>query len=171
MSSPYWDAGQAHAYQEFKYHFPEKTFAGKTIIVGGGSGGLGAATVALLARDGTHLVAGYCANRERAEPLRNAIESTFNCSLSLVAGDIASAEVRQAYLAAVQKIAAPLAGIAIFPGDPARVAFENLNRETLLASLESNHVGPILLAKEIGTVMESSRSRTEEEKCQNTQAS
>jgi NAD(P)-dependent dehydrogenase (short-subunit alcohol dehydrogenase family) len=156
MTSQYWDAGQAHAYHEFQYHFPEKTLAGKTIIVAGGSGGLGAATVASLAQEGAHLVVGYRANRERAEALRRAIESNHGCSISLVAGDIASVEVREAYLAAARKIAAPLAGVAIFAGNPARVAFENLNRETLLASLESNYVGPILLAKEIGSVMESS---------------
>jgi 3-oxoacyl-[acyl-carrier protein] reductase len=156
MTSQYWDAGQAREYHEFRYHFPEKTLAGKTVIVAGGSGGLGAATVALLAREGAQLVVGYRANRERAEVLRHAMQSSFSCTLSLVAGDIASAEVRQAYLAAAQKIAAPLAGVAIFPGDPARVALENLTHETLLASLESNYVGPILLARDLGAVMESS---------------
>src|ERR1700722_873733 len=156
MTSQHWDAGQAHAYHEFQYHFPEKTLAGKTVIVAGGAGGLGAATVALLAREGAHLVVGYRANRQRAEALRHAMQSSFGCTLGLVEGDIASAEVRQAYLAAAQKIDAPLAGVAIFPGGPARVAFENLNRETLVASLESNYVGPILLAKELGTAMEGS---------------
>jgi NAD(P)-dependent dehydrogenase (short-subunit alcohol dehydrogenase family) len=156
MTSQYWDASQAHAYHKFQYYFPEKTLAGKTIIVAGGSGGLGAATVALLAREGAHLVVGYRSNRERAEALLHAIESSFGGTLALVAGDIASGEVRQAYLAAAQKIGAPLAGVAIFPGDPARGAFENLNRETLLTSLESNYVGPILLAKEIGAAMEGS---------------
>jgi NAD(P)-dependent dehydrogenase (short-subunit alcohol dehydrogenase family) len=156
MTSQYWDAGQAHAYHEFQYHFPEKTLAGKTIVVAGGSGGLAAATVALLAREGAHLVIGYRSNRERAEALRDAMQSNLNCSPSLVAGDIASTEVREAHLAAALKFGAPLAGVAIFPGDPARVAFENLNRETLLASLESNYVGPFLLAKEIGALMESS---------------
>jgi 3-oxoacyl-[acyl-carrier protein] reductase len=138
MTSQYWGAGQAHAYHEFQYRFPEKTLAGKTIIVAGGTGGLGAATVASLAREGAHLVVGYRANRERAEALRAAMESSLGGTLSLVSGDISSAEVREAYLAAAQKIAAPLAGVAIFPGDPARVPFKNLNSETLLASLESN---------------------------------
>jgi NAD(P)-dependent dehydrogenase (short-subunit alcohol dehydrogenase family) len=156
MTSQYWDAGQDHAYHEFQYRFPEKTLAGKTIIVAGGTGGLGAATVALLAQEGAHLVVGCRSNRERAESLRHAMESTHGCSISLVAGDIASAKARGAYLAAAQKIGAPLAGVAIFTGDPARVPFENLTSETLLASLESNYVGPILLAKEIGSAMESS---------------
>jgi NAD(P)-dependent dehydrogenase (short-subunit alcohol dehydrogenase family) len=131
MTSQYWDAGQVHAYHEFQYHFPEKALADKTIV-------------------------GYRANRERAEALCHAVESTFGCSLSLVAGDIASAEVRKAHLTAAQEIGAPLAGVAIFPGDPARDAFENMNRETLLASPESNYAGPILLAKELRTAMESS---------------
>jgi 3-oxoacyl-[acyl-carrier protein] reductase len=156
MTSEYWDASQAREYHEFRYQFPEKTLAGKTVVVAGGSGGLGAATVALLAREGAHLIVGYRANRERAEALRVAVESSFGCAISLVAGDIALAEVRHAYLEAAQRFAAPVAGVAIFPGDPARVAFEDLKRETLLASVESNYVGPILLAKELGAAMESS---------------
>jgi 3-oxoacyl-[acyl-carrier protein] reductase len=156
MTSQYWDAGPAHAYHEFQYYFPEKTLVRKTVILPGGSGGLGAVTVAVLAREGADVVFGYRANRERAEALRHAMESTHGCNISPVAGDVASAEVREAYLAAAQKIAAPLVGVAIFPGDPARVAFENLNSETPLATLESNCVGPILLAKEIGATVESS---------------
>jgi NAD(P)-dependent dehydrogenase (short-subunit alcohol dehydrogenase family) len=156
MTSEYWDADQAREYHEFRYQFPEKTLAGKTVVVTGGSGGLGAATVALLAREGAHLIVGYRANRERAEALRVAVESSFGCTISLVAGDIALAEVRHAYIEAARRFAAPVAGVAIFPGDPARVAFEDLNRETLLASVESNYVGPILLAKELGAAMESS---------------
>jgi len=160
MTSQYWDAGQAHAYHEFQYHFPEKTLAGKTIIFAGGASGLGAASVALLAKEGGDLVVGYRANCKRAETLRRAIPSSYGRSLSLVA--VASAEVRETCLAVVQKFAAPLAGVAIFPGEPARVAFENLNRETLLASLESNYAGPMLLAREIGAVMEATllRDRT-----------
>jgi NAD(P)-dependent dehydrogenase (short-subunit alcohol dehydrogenase family) len=114
MTSQYWDAGQAREYHEFRYHFPEQSLAGKTVVVAGGSGGLGAATVALLAREGAHLVVGYRANRERAEALRAAMESSFGSTVSLVAG------------------------------------------ETLLASVESNYLGPILLAKELGAAMESS---------------
>jgi NAD(P)-dependent dehydrogenase (short-subunit alcohol dehydrogenase family) len=154
MTSPYWNESQAVGYQEFRYDLPDRTLSGKTVIVAGGSGGLGAATVALLAREGAHLIVGYLANRERAEALRRSLESNFRCTISLVAGDIATPEVHRAYLAAAEKTGRPLAAAAIFPGDPARVAFEDLNRETMLASLESNYTGPILLAKEIGGAME-----------------
>jgi NAD(P)-dependent dehydrogenase (short-subunit alcohol dehydrogenase family) len=57
-------------------------------------------------------------------------------------------------VAAAEKIGVPLAAAAIFSGGPARVTFENLNRETLLAALESNYAGPVLLTKEIGEAME-----------------
>jgi 3-oxoacyl-[acyl-carrier protein] reductase len=154
MTSQYWNESQATAYQQFQYDFPERTLSGKTVIVAGGSGGLGAATVALLAREGARLIVGYRANRERAEALRRSIESNFHCTISLVAGDIAAPDVRRAYVTAAEKAGPPLAGAAIFPGDPARVAFQDLNRETMLASLESNYAGPLLLAKEIGEAME-----------------
>jgi 3-oxoacyl-[acyl-carrier protein] reductase len=154
MTSQYGNDSRAVGYPEFRYDFPERTLSGKTVIVAGGSGGLGAATVALLAREGAQLVVGYRANRERAEALARLIESNFHCTISLVAGDIAAPDVRRAYLTASGKSGAPLAGAAIFPGDPARVAFEDLNRETMLASQESNYAGPILLAKEIGEALE-----------------
>jgi NAD(P)-dependent dehydrogenase (short-subunit alcohol dehydrogenase family) len=156
MASQYWDEAQAAAYRQFRHEFPQRALAGKTVIVAGGSGGLGAATVALLAQEGARVVVGYRANRERAEALRRRMEESFHCTSSLVAGDLAATEVRRAYLTAAEKTGAPLAGAAIFPGDPARVAFADLNRETLLDSMESNNAGPVLLAKEIGEAMESS---------------
>ncbi len=158
MASQYWDEVQAAAYRQFRYEFPERALAGKTVIVAGGSGGLGAATVALLAREGARLVVGYRADRERAEALRRSMEANFGDAITLVAGDIAAPEVRGAYLMAAGNTGAPLAGAAIFPGDAARVAFADLNRETLLDSMESNYAGPILLAKEIGEFMERSAS-------------
>lgn len=154
MASQYWDEAQAAAYRRFRYDFPERSLAGKAVIVAGGSGGLGAATVALLAREGARVVVGYRANRERAEALRGSIEANFPGTILLVAGDIASPEVRGAYLAAAEKTGALLVGAAVFPGDPARGALADLNRETLLDSLESNYAGPVLLAREIGEAME-----------------
>ena len=82
MTSQYWDEAQAAAYREFRYEFPERALGGKAIIVAGGSGGLGAATVALLAREGAQLVVGYRTNRERAEALRRSIEENFHCTIS-----------------------------------------------------------------------------------------
>jgi NAD(P)-dependent dehydrogenase (short-subunit alcohol dehydrogenase family) len=154
MTSPHWDERLAEAYRRFQFDFPEKALAGKAVVVAGGTGGLGAATVALLAREGAHLIVGYRENRERAEKLSAAIEKQFGRNLAIVEGDIADAKVRRKYLEAAAKSGAPLAGVAIFPGDPARVAWADLDSDSLLASLEKNYVGPVLLARDLGDAME-----------------
>ena len=154
MPSKYWDEKLADQLRQFRYEFPENKLAGKTVIVAGGTGGLGSALVALLAREGAKLIVGYRWNRERAEALRGAIQEQFNAAIELVAGDIAEPAVIEEYVAAVQKTSQPLAAAAIFPGDPARVALEALTRETMTDSVESNYVGPVLLAKRLGEIME-----------------
>ena len=156
MSSQHWDASRANAYAQFRYDFPERTLAGKTVVVAGGTGGLGAATVALLLREGAHLIVGYRKDRDRAARLSKAMGELYGANLELIEGDIASPEVRGKYIEACQKAGATFAGVAIFPGDPARVPFEKLDREALVASLEVNYVGPVLLAKDLGQVMEGS---------------
>jgi NAD(P)-dependent dehydrogenase (short-subunit alcohol dehydrogenase family) len=156
MTSPHWREAQAEAYRQFHFEFPEKALKGRTIVVAGGTGGLGAATVALLAKEGAHLVVGFRTNRGRAEALAHAVERETGNKIVLVEGESSKADVRRAYLAAAEKYSAPLAGAAIFPGDPARVSFENLDRDVLAASLELNYIGPVLLAKDLGEAMEHS---------------
>ncbi|MGH9746062.1 MAG: SDR family NAD(P)-dependent oxidoreductase [Candidatus Acidiferrales bacterium] len=155
MTSPHWDEVRAEAYAQFRFEFPQNSLAGRTVIVAGGTGGLGAATVALLARESAYLIVGYHRDRERATKLSASVEKQFGAKLALVEGDIADPGVRRKYLEACEKAAAPLAGAAIFPGNPARVAFENLDRDALVASLDANYIGPVLLAKDLGTAMES----------------
>jgi NAD(P)-dependent dehydrogenase (short-subunit alcohol dehydrogenase family) len=154
MPSPYWDEARAQAYRRFAFEFPQNSLAGHTVVVAGGSGGLGAATCALLAREGANLVIGYKANRDRAEALRSSLQAQFKIRIDLVSGDIADAAVREAYAAAIATQGASLAGTAIFPGDPARVTFENLDQASLEASLHVNYIGPLLLAKDLGEFME-----------------
>ena len=156
MSSQHWDAERADAYAQFRYDFPERTLAGKTVVVAGGTGGLGAATVALLLHEGAHLIVGYRKDRERAAGLSKAMGEQYGANLELIEGDIASRDVRGKYIETCERAGASFAGVAIFPGDPARVAFEKLDRDALVASLEVNYVGPVLLAKDLGQVMEGS---------------
>lgn len=159
MASQYWDEKLAGRYRAFRYDFGGRELGGKAVVVAGGSGGLGAATVALLAAEGARLVVGYRSNRERAESLARAIREQFGQELTLIAGDLADAATRKAYLDAAASLGGgPPAAAAIFPGDAARVSFEALGREQMLASLEANYVGPVLLAKELGTAMEAGGS-------------
>ena len=154
MASKYWDEQLAARYREFRYAFPERTLGGRVIVIAGGTGGLGAATVALLAREGARLIVGYRSNRQRAEQFARAMEQQFQNKLTLVEGDISSSAVRQAYRDAVRSLSAPLFGAAIFPGDPARAKFESLDRDALIASLDTNYIGPVLLARDLGPLLE-----------------
>jgi NAD(P)-dependent dehydrogenase (short-subunit alcohol dehydrogenase family) len=156
MASSYWDETLAERCRSFRYEFPERTLAGKTVVVAGGTGGLGAATVLLLAREGARVVVGYRSNRERAEALRRAVEQQTGQRIALVAGDINDAATRRAYLDAAVQFAGKdsvLAGAAIFPGDPARTSLAELSLETLEASLRANYTGPLLLARELGAAL------------------
>lgn len=154
MVSKYWQDDIAARYRNFRYAFPERTLAGRVIVIAGGTGGLGAATAALLAREGARLVVGYRSNRPRAEEFARAIEQQFQNKLMLVEGDISSPAVRQAYCDAVASLNAPLHGAAIFPGDPARAKFDSLDRDALIASLDVNYIGPVLLARDLGPLLE-----------------
>ncbi len=156
MTSPYWDEKLAQRYREFRYEFAEGALAGRVVVVAGGTGGLGAATVALLAGEGARLVVGYRSNRERAEALSRAVADEFGQTLRLVEGDLGAPAVRRAYQEAADALGAPLYGAVIFPGDPARVEWESLDAAALEASLRANYVAPILLAKELGGLMEQS---------------
>jgi NAD(P)-dependent dehydrogenase (short-subunit alcohol dehydrogenase family) len=160
MTSSFWDENLAERYRNFRYEFVDSPLAGRTIIVAGGTGGLGAPTVALLVREGVRLVVGYRSNRARAEALSRAIEQQFGLKLAFVQGDIADPAVRRAYLDATHAagLGVPPYGVVIFPGDPARVKFEALDRQTMEASVLANYLAPILLAKDLGGAMEDARS-------------
>jgi 3-oxoacyl-[acyl-carrier protein] reductase len=156
MTSAYWDESQTSRYRQFQYDFPRDSLRGHAVIVAGGTGGLGAATVSLLAREGAQLIVGYRANQTRAEDLRKAIQEKFQAKITFVAGDLAAPETRQAYREAVEQLGIPLIGAAIFPGDAARVPLESVDRESLSRSLEANFTDPALLARDLGEEMEKS---------------
>jgi len=106
---------------------------GREIILAGGTGGLGAATAALLAREGATLILSYRANHDRAERIAG--------NDRLLQADLGNEEERTALLDA----ASDLYGVVILSGDPARGA--NLSN-TLRRSFETNFEGPVLLARE-----------------------
>jgi NAD(P)-dependent dehydrogenase (short-subunit alcohol dehydrogenase family) len=153
MASFYWDEALAARYRAFQYSFAERSLAGRVVIIAGGTGGLGAATTMLLAREGAKLVVGFRSNRARAEALSAAVASQTGEKISLVEGDLVLAEVRRAYLDAAAGLG-PLEGGAIFPGDPARVDWDALDAAALRNSWDANFVGPMLLAKDLAAGME-----------------
>jgi NAD(P)-dependent dehydrogenase (short-subunit alcohol dehydrogenase family) len=153
MASSYGNEALAARYRAFRYSFTERPLQGRVVIVAGGTGGLGAATTMLLAREGAKLVVGFRSNRDRAEALRSAVASQTGEAISLVDGELALPEVRRAYLEQAARLG-PLEAGAIFPGDPARVSWDALDGAALRNSWDANFVGPLLLAKDLSDAME-----------------
>jgi NAD(P)-dependent dehydrogenase (short-subunit alcohol dehydrogenase family) len=136
------------ANHEFHFDFDERSMAGRVVLVAGGSGGLGSATVALLARDGATVVVGYRRDREKAEALKQAIEARYKTALHLVEGDISDAATRTRYIETAEKLGDGIYGLVCFTGDPARVKFDEVSDADLQASLQQNYIAPVLLARE-----------------------
>jgi 3-oxoacyl-[acyl-carrier protein] reductase len=130
------------------FDFQERALAGRVILVAGGSGGLGSATAAMLARDGATVVVGYRRDKEKALALKQAIEERFKATIHLVEGDISDAGTRERYVEAAENLGAGLYGLICFTGDPARVKFDDVEDSDLQASMQENYIAPVLLARE-----------------------
>ena len=115
---------------------------GKSIILAGGSGGLGTALAeAIVARGGVPVI-GCRNNRERAETLGARLKAP------VVVGDVLEESVRAELIAAARN-AGELYGLVPLLGDPARVPIEKATEADLLASMRTNFVGPVLLARDL----------------------
>jgi NAD(P)-dependent dehydrogenase (short-subunit alcohol dehydrogenase family) len=134
--------------EDFGFDFNDAGLAGRVVLVAGGTGGLGAATAALLARDGARVVAGYRSDHSRAEALKQAVRATFGRELHLVEGDISDPAVRARWVEVADSIGEGLYAMVCFTGDPARVKFDEATDEDLHDSFQKNHVAPVLLARE-----------------------
>lgn len=138
--------------QRCDFDFPAKSLAGKVVLLAGGTGGLGPAVAALLARDGATVVLGYRANRGRAERVAAMLKEKYSADVCLVEGDIRQAESRELYLDAALS-AGEFYGLVVLVGDPSRADFAALTERELEASLAANYTAPILLAKRAGERM------------------
>jgi len=120
---------------------------GKTIILAGGSGGLGSAVAEEIARRGGLPVIGFLSNRERAEALAQRIFDKHGVRPPLVEGDILAASTRQRLLEEARN-AGDLYGLVPLAGNPARMPVESATEEDLVNSMRVNFVGPVLLARD-----------------------
>jgi 3-oxoacyl-[acyl-carrier protein] reductase len=137
----------------FEFDFVDRSLAGRVVLVAGGTGGLGSATVALLAREGAIVIAGYRSDTARAEAVKLAVEAKYKSPVHLVGGDIADPDVRVRYVNTADALGEGLYGLICFTGDPARVKFEDVTDADLHESLEKNYIAPLLLARESATRM------------------
>jgi len=113
-----------------------ESLGGRQVILVGGSGGLGAASVRLLAQEGAELVVAYRSNAERAQQFAELGR--------VVQADITRAADRSRLLDAAPR----LYGLVVFAGIPARAGGPQEFEEALRRSIEVNFLGPLLLARE-----------------------
>ena len=133
--------------QAFDFDFNDEGLRGRTVIVAGGTGGLGSAVAALLARDGAAIVLGYRRDRARAERLKGYL-SRYGRAVELVEGDICDGATREALVEAAARTGAEVYGLVCLVGSPARVRFDEADPADLDASMQVNYFGPILLARD-----------------------
>lgn len=119
----------------------------KSIILAGGSGGLGAAVAESIASRGGVPVIGCLERRGRAGQLAQTIKAKYGITAPVVTGDILEAATRQQLLDAAQR-AGELYGLVPLVGHPARVPIENATEQDLLHSMRVNFIGPVLLARD-----------------------
>jgi NAD(P)-dependent dehydrogenase (short-subunit alcohol dehydrogenase family) len=113
----------------------------KTVILVGGSGGLGSTVARCVAQNGFKPVIGYLKNASRAAKLAEEL------SCPAIGGDIAEASVRQKLLSAASA-QGELYGLVVLTGDPARVPIESATLDDLLNSMRVNFAGPVLMARD-----------------------
>lgn len=120
------------------------TLHDRTIVLAGGSGGLGSHAAHALAGEGARLVVSYRTNAARAHALSGIA--------TLVQADLTLASDRARLLDA----APSLYGLVVFSGNPARVSSPGELDAALRLSHEANCLGPLLLAREAATRMKDS---------------
>jgi 3-oxoacyl-[acyl-carrier protein] reductase len=120
---------------------------GKTVILAGGSGGLGAAVSNELAARGAIPVIGCKSNRGRAEALAASLFDKYGIRPAVVVGDILESSVRTELIIEAQR-AGTLYGMVPLVGQPARVPIETATQEDLIYSTRENFIGPAMLARD-----------------------
>src|SRR5215831_15656493 len=125
---------------------------GKTVILAGGSGGLGAAVADDLAARGAIPVIGCKANRDRAEALARSVFDKYGVRPPIVVGDILEGSVRGKLIDEAQR-AGTLYGLVPLVGQPARILIENATDQDLVDSVRENFIGPTLLARDFAAAL------------------
>ena len=154
MPSEFLDSHKLERQKRFEFDFPPGSLEGRVILAPGGSGGLGAATVALLASEGAQVVVGYRNNQERAEKLTETLNSRGPGKVLCVQADIAKDPDRKHLVEAAAGLTGEIYGLANFVGDPGRVKLEDLDEAALNDSLTANYTAPLLLARDVGLHMQ-----------------
>jgi NAD(P)-dependent dehydrogenase (short-subunit alcohol dehydrogenase family) len=125
---------------------------GKSIILAGGSGGLGAPVAEALCARGAIPIIGCHRNRDRADALAARLLKEFGAAVPVVSGDILDVSVRARLIDEAQRAGEPY-GLVPLVGNPARVPIETATEQDLVDSMRTNFVAPVLLARDFAAAV------------------
>ncbi len=153
MSSPYIDPEESQRHALLKFDYSKRPLAGRVIFVAGGTGGLGAATAALLISEGAYPILGYRDNKGRAELVRQRLQDTYSGPVGLVQGDISDDAARKRCVEEVVGSRDRIDGLVVFSGHPARAKTFDLEPRAFQEALDQNTVAPLLVARDVALAM------------------
>jgi NAD(P)-dependent dehydrogenase (short-subunit alcohol dehydrogenase family) len=120
---------------------------GKSIILAGGSGGLGARLAEGIAARGAIPVIGFRNNLGRAEALAKGLSDKYGIRAPLVEGDVRDGAVRQQLIEQAKRVGT-LYGLVPLLGNPARIPLEKATEDDLIDSMRVNFAAPVLMARD-----------------------
>ena len=126
---------------------------GKSVILAGGSGGLGRAVAQALAQRGAIPVIGCKANRQRAEELAGSLRDQYGVIAPVVVGDVLESNVRRQLIETATRVG-ELYGLVPLVGQPARIPIETATEQDLIDSTRENFIGPVLLARDFAAALQ-----------------
>ncbi len=158
MPSPHIDPEEAKRHDLLKFDYARRPLAGRAVLVVGGTGGLGAATAALLISEGAYPILVYRENRARAEMTQRKLQDAWGAA-GLLQADIREETGRRRCVEFVSGNPTPFAGLAVFAGDPSRVKSDELGTQAFLEALDKNAVAPLLLARDVAVALRERKMR------------
>ena len=159
MPSPHLDPEEARRHDVLKFDYSRRALAGRVILLAGGTGGLGAATAALLVTEGAYPILGYHTNRGRAELVQQRLQDTYSGPVGLIQSDLRDAEGRKRFVNDALRVRDRIDGLVVFTGDPARSKTADLESPAFQEALDQNTVAPLLLARDVALAMRERAAR------------
>ena len=159
MPSPHLDPEEAKRHDLLKFDYSRRPLAGRVILLAGGTGGLGAATAALLINEGAYPILGYHTNRGRAELVQQRLQDTYSGPVGLIQSDIRDDEGRKRFVEDALRVRDRIDGLVVFTGDPARAKSVDVLSPAFQEALDQNTVAPLLLARDVALAMRERQTR------------
>jgi NAD(P)-dependent dehydrogenase (short-subunit alcohol dehydrogenase family) len=159
MPSPHLDPEEARRHDLLKFDYARRPLAGRVMLLAGGTGGLGAATAALLITEGAYPILGYHQNRGRAELVQQRLQDTYAGPVGLLQADLRDEAGRKRFVEEALRVRDRIDGLVVFTGDPARAKTADLEAPAFQEALDQNAVAPLLLARDVALAMRERSAR------------